>query len=107
MIVRCTNPKDKRFSDYGKRGIMVCEKWRSSFENFFADIGYRPSNKHSLDRIDVNGNYEPNNVRWATRKEQQSNQRKRIKNSDNIVVLNEIADLRKELNKYKELYGNI
>lgn len=74
MRVRCTEPKVKSFRHYGGRGIKVCERWQK-FENFLADMGERPSPKHSLDRIDVNGHYEPGNVRWATPTEQQGNRR--------------------------------
>jgi hypothetical protein len=75
MIQRCTNPNDRGYVNYGARGIMVCDPWRVSFENFFADMGTRPSPGHSIDRIDVNGNYEPSNCRWATAKEQLRNTR--------------------------------
>lgn len=76
MIQRCTNPNSKRWSDWGGRGIRVCERWINSFENFYADMGVRPSPSHSLDRYpDNDGNYEPGNVRWATRSEQQLNKR--------------------------------
>lgn len=73
MIARCTNPNIPNYKRYGARGITVCQRWIESFEAFYADMGPRPSDKHSLDRIDVNGNYEPANVRWATRKEQDQN----------------------------------
>jgi len=67
MKERCGNPNDKRFDDYGGRGIIVCDQWKGSFEKFIQDMGLRPSNKHSLDRFpDINGNYEPSNCRWAT-----------------------------------------
>lgn len=73
MIQRCTNPKEKAYHRYGGRGIVVCERWRS-YENFLADVGRRPSTEHSLDRYpDFNGNYEPGNVRWATRDQQTAN----------------------------------
>lgn len=75
MIKRCANINDSRYSDYGGRGITVCERWVANFAMFYADMGPRPSNKHSLDRIDVNGNYEPGNVRWATVEQQLNNKR--------------------------------
>lgn len=74
MIQRCENPNVKAFSRYGGRGITVCEAWRNSFEAFLADVGRRPSARHSIDRYPNNdGNYEPGNVRWATPPEQMLN----------------------------------
>lgn len=75
MIMRCTNPKDTSYSNYGGRGIVVCERWRS-FDDFIADVGPRPSRRHSIDRHPNNdGDYEPANVRWATDVEQARNKR--------------------------------
>ena len=71
---RCENPKAECFNRYGGRGIKICARW-GSFENFYADMGPRPTSKHSIDRIDANGNYEPRNCRWATPLEQGRNSR--------------------------------
>jgi hypothetical protein len=74
---RCYSPKSTDFEHYGGRGIKACDRWHSA-KNFVADIkalGPRPSSKHSLDRINNDGNYEPGNMRWATSKEQNDNRR--------------------------------
>lgn len=75
MIARCTKPTHRMFRLYGARGIQVCERWRD-FGLFLADMGERPSRKHSIDRINNDGNYEPANVRWATQLQQSHNSRK-------------------------------
>lgn len=71
---RCENPNNKRFADYGGRGIALCDRWRNSFLEFLADMGPRPPGT-SIDRKDNDRGYEPGNCRWATRKEQQRNRR--------------------------------
>lgn len=81
MVSRCYNPKTKRFSDYGGRGIEVCNEWikENGFDNFYEwsmKNGYEPN--LTIDRIDVNGNYEPSNCRWITNLSQQNNKRTNV-----------------------------
>lgn len=76
MKTRCFNEKDEHWPDYGGRGITVCERW-GEFQNFLADMGERPAGM-TLDRIDVNGNYQPGNCRWANQETQASNKRNTV-----------------------------
>lgn len=83
MKDRCLNPNSASYPDYGGRGIMVCERWLS-FENFLEDMGPKPSKKYSIERIDVNGDYEPGNCKWATQTEQNHNLRVAKRNTSGV-----------------------
>jgi Staphylococcus phage HNH endonuclease len=75
MLSRCRSTKGRDWKNYGSRGIAVCEEWQHSFQAFLAHVGLRPTAKHSIDRINNDGNYEPGNVRWATADVQANNRR--------------------------------
>lgn len=78
MRRRCYDTNIQGYANYGGRGITVCDRWRDSFENFYADMGERPSKQHSLERRDNNGNYTPHNCYWATNIEQHNNTRRSV-----------------------------
>jgi len=82
MKSRCLNPKCKKYPNYGGRGIRVCEKWMK-FDNFYKDMGARPTRKHTIERIDTNGDYEPSNCKWSTNSENCRNKR------NNVLVTHE------------------
>lgn len=73
MKSRCYNPNNRSFNEYGGKGITVCESWLSDFSAFYADMGFKPTSKHSIDRIDGKKNYNKRNCRWATKEEQSQN----------------------------------
>lgn len=88
VLQRCTDPAQPNYENYGGRGVTVCERWKH-FKNFVEDMGIRPSKNHSIDRIDVNGNYEPSNCKWSTRKEQNRNKRVYKTNKTGFGGINE------------------
>lgn len=94
MNGRCYTPTDHKYKNYGARGITVCDRWRASYENFLADMGRAPSPKHSLDRKENNGNYEPGNCRWTTNKTQANNKRNnlRLEYNGELKTLTEWCD---------------
>lgn len=75
MKARCQNPKNPKYAQYAGRGIKVCDAWRYDFMQFLRDMGAKPGPSYSLERTDVDGNYEPANCKWATRTEQARNRR--------------------------------
>jgi hypothetical protein len=93
MRDRCNNPNNKHFKDYGGRGITVCQRW-NDFRTFLADMGPRPSPRHTLDREDNDKGYSPDNCRWATRKQQARNTRltRMVTVDGETVPLNDVAD---------------
>ena len=78
MKARCSNPHLNNYHNYGGRGIVVCDRWLADFRNFLSDMGLRPSAKHSIERIDNDGHYDPDNCRWATKADQCRNKRNNV-----------------------------
>lgn len=91
---RCTNPKNPKYPIYGGRGIKMCERWLNSFESFLEDMGNKPSSDYSIERKDTNGDYSPENCRWATRKDQQRNMRntKFLEFNGELVPIQKLAE---------------
>ena len=105
MKERCCDPKNKRFADYGGRGIKVCDRWLNSFENFLADMGLKPSPEHSIERKNTDGDYEPDNCKWATQIEQANNKR-----TNHLITANgktqTVRQWERELGCYKRSVSN-
>ena len=85
MKDRCFNPNHKRYSDYGGRGISMCDRWLN-LDNFLADMGSRPTAKHSIDRIDNNDDYSPKNCKWSTHVEQKNNKR-----NNHLITIDDVT----------------
>lgn len=103
MKGRCYNKTNPSYNYYGGRGVKICKEWLDSFDNFYTDMGKRPSEKHSIDRIDVNGNYNKENCRWATVEIQAINKRKR--KNQNIISRNGKFSVSFRMNKKLHYIG--
>lgn len=87
MVNRCTNPNNQSYPRYGGRGIRVCDRWRNSFEAFLEDMGEKPKQGMSIERLDVNGHYEPGNCVWATPRRQSRNTRRTKLTTERVRTL--------------------
>lgn len=106
MIRRCTNPDDRAYQNYGGRGISVCARWLDSFPNFYSDLGSRPDPSLTLDRIDNDGDYEPGNCRWASRKQQNANRRKGLRTLTVKGVTRPLVDWAERIGISRQLLSN-
>jgi hypothetical protein len=106
MKKRCYNPNSKAYRFYGERGVQVCDRWLNSFENFLADMGRRPSKRHTIDRRDNSKGYEPGNCRWATWTEQHKNQRYENNGKNNRVLTeSQVAEIKSIINTTVFFHG--
>lgn len=103
MKSRCYTKSHKNYDEYAGRGVSVCPQWVDNFEQFYADVGPAPTDKHTVDRIDVDGNYEPGNVRWATQAEQNLNRRNTLR----AEVRGELLPLKTIGEKYGVAYAAV
>jgi len=101
MKYRCRDPRCKDYPTYGGRGIKICERWEKSFQNFYDDVGKRPTLQHTIERINNDGDYEPLNCKWATKTEQRHNNRIPKNNTTGIRGVSWVA----KSNKYSVIIG--
>ena len=97
MKKRCYYPKHDSYPSYGGRGVVVCDRWKNSFENFLEDVGEKPGPEYTLDRINNEGDYTPENVRWATKKQQARNTRWNKLNEDIAFIIRDTPDISNRL----------
>lgn len=105
MIQRCTNPRNHAYADYGGRGIKVCQKWLTSFKDYFDDIGLPPDNSYELDRIDNDKGYEPGNVRYVTHRDNMMNVRNNRYVTIEVMVDGVKKPITKTMSEWADEYG--
>lgn len=105
IIERCERKEVPCYKNYGGRGISVCERWRTSFLNFYEDMGARPSPLHQIDRIDNDGNYEPSNCRWVTRRENNRNKRGLKMTKESVKEFRDLLSKGVSVYKLSQIYG--
>lgn len=104
---RCYNPNATRYECYGGRGVKMCERWLESFENFYEDMGDRPSKSHSIDRIDSNGHYSPDNCKWETVDKQNRNQTLSTRNKTGVVGVHYCESHHTYVGTWRSLEGKV
>lgn len=105
MKQRCLNPNEKRYKDWGGRGIKIHPEWIDSFEAFYSHVGPKPTPKHTIDRIDNDGNYEPGNVKWSTPKEQAERRRTPVRSKSEFRKKAEAAGVKYSTARNRRRWG--
>ena len=102
IIRRCTNENREQYKNYGGRGIKVCKSWLNNFESFINDVGFAPSKKHTIERIDNNSDYKPSNCIWATKTQQARNKRTTKLSLDQAIEIRQRSQFEKEIDLANE-----